>query len=227
MQVPIGEQLIFFKEEVMSLRLGSKAPDFTAETTQGKINFHEWAGNSWVIFFSHPKDFTPVCTTELGRVSKLKGEFDKKNCKVIAMSVDSLDSHKGWIPDIEETSGTKLNYPIIADPERTIATTYDMLDPNSKDNLTARTVYIIAPDKSIKLMLTYPASTGRNFVEILRALDSVQLTANFSVATPADWKNGEDCIVVPSVSDEDAKKKFPKGFNRVKPYLRYTPQPNM
>ena len=211
----------------MSLRLGSKAPDFTAETTQGKINFHEWIGGGWCIFFSHPKDFTPVCTTELGKVAKLKGEFEKRNCKIIAISVDSMDSHKGWIPDIEETSGTKLNYPLIADPERKIATLYDMLDPQSKDNLTARSVYIIAPDKSIKLMLTYPASTGRNFVEILRALDSVQLTANFSVATPADWKHGEDCIVVPSLSDEDAKKKFPKGFNRVKPYLRFTPQPSL
>ena len=211
----------------MSVRLGSKAPDFTADTTQGKINFHEWAGNSWCILFSHPKDFTPVCTTELGQVAKLRNEFEKRNCKVIAISVDSMDSHKSWVPDIEETSNTKLNYPLIADPERTIATLYDMLDPSSKDNLTARSVYIIAPDKTIKLMLTYPASTGRNFAEILRALDSVQLTANFSVATPVDWKHGEDCIVVPSISDEDAKKKFPKGFNRVKPYLRFTPQPNL
>ena len=211
----------------MSVRLGSKAPDFTADTTQGKINFHEWAGNSWCILFSHPKDFTPVCTTELGQVAKLRNEFEKRNCKVIAISVDSMDSHKSWVPDIEETSNTKLNYPLIADPERTIATLYDMLDPSSKDNLTARSVYIIAPDKVIKLMLTYPASTGRNFTEILRALDSVQLTASYSVATPADWKQGEDCIIVPSLSDEDATKKFPQGFKRIKPYLRLTPQPNL
>jgi alkyl hydroperoxide reductase subunit AhpC len=211
----------------MGLRLGDAIPDFTAETTEGTIQFHEWVGNSWCVFFSHPKDFTPVCTTELGRVANLKKQFEKKGAKIIAISVDSMEAHKGWIPDINDTQKTKINYPIIADPERRIAMQCDMLDPTSKDNLTARTVYIIAPDKKIKLMITYPASTGRNFDEILRALDSVQLTANYSVATPVDWKYGEDCIIVPSVSDEDAQKKFPKGFNRVKPYLRITPQPNL
>ncbi len=211
----------------MALRLGDVVPDFTAETTQGPIRFHEWLGNNWAVFFSHPKDFTPVCTTELGKVAKLKKDFDKKGVKVIAISVDTMDSHKGWVPDIDETQKTKLNFPIIADPERKIAVLYDMLDPTSKDNLTARSVYVISPDKKIKLMITYPASTGRNFEEILRAIDSLQLTANYSVATPADWKYGEDCIIVPSVSDEDAKKKFPKGFNRIKPYLRITPQPNL
>ena len=211
----------------MALRLGDVVPDFTAETTEGKIQFHQWLGNGWGVFFSHPKDFTPVCTTELGRVAKLKNEFEKRGVKVLAISVDSMDSHKGWVPDINETQKTTLNFPIVSDPERKIAVMYDMLDPTSKDNLTARSVYIIAPDKKIKLMITYPASTGRNFDEILRAIDSVQLTANFSVATPADWKNGEDCIIVPSVSDEDATKKFPKGFKRIKPYLRLTPQPNL
>ena len=211
----------------MSLRLGDQAPDFTAQTTEGEIKFHEWLGENWGVLFSHPKDFTPVCTTELGTVATLKNEFDKRNVKVIAISVDSLDSHKGWIPDIEETQNTKMNYPIIADPERKIAQLYDMLDPESKDNLTARSVFVIGPDKKIKLMITYPASTGRNFAEILRAIDSVQLTANFSVATPANWEHGGDCIVVPSVSDDDADKKFPKGVTRVKPYLRTTPQPNL
>lgn len=211
----------------MALRLGDTAPDFTAETTQGKIKFHEWIANSWCVFFSHPKDFTPVCTTELGKVAKIKNQFDKRSCKIIGISVDSMEAHKGWIPDIEETQKTKLNFPLIADPERKIAVLYDMLDPTSKDNLTARSVYVIAPDKKIKLMITYPASTGRNFDELLRAIDSVQLTANYSVATPADWENGQDCIIVPSLSDEDAKKKFPKGFNRIKPYLRTTPQPNL
>ena len=211
----------------MALRLGDIAPDFIAETTDGKIHFHEWLGNSWCVFFSHPKDFTPVCTTELGAVSKIKQEFDKRGAKVIGISVDSIESHKGWVQDINETQNTKLNFPLIADPERKTAVLYDMLDPTSKDNLTARSVYIIAPDKKIKLMLTYPASTGRNFWEILRALDSVQLTAQYSVATPADWKYGQDCIVVPSLSDEEAQKRFPKGFKRVRPYLRLTPQPNL
>ena len=211
----------------MALRLGDIAPDFTAETTEGKIHFHEWLGNSWCVFFSHPKDFTPVCTTELGAVSKIKQEFDKRGAKVIGISVDSIESHKGWVQDINETQNTKLNFPLIADPERKTAVLYDMLDPTSKDNLTARSVYIIAPDKKIKLMLTYPASTGRNFWEILRALDSVQLTAQYSVATPADWKYGQDCIVVPSLSDDEAQKRFPKGFKRVRPYLRLTPQPNL
>ena len=211
----------------MALRLGDVVPDFTAETTEGKIQFHQWLGNGWGVFFSHPKDFTPVCTTELGRVAKLKNEFEKRGVKVLAISVDSMESHKGWVPDINETQKTTLNFPIVSDPDRKIAVMYDMLDPTSKDNLTARTVYIIAPDKKIKLMITYPASTGRNFDEILRAIDSVQLTANYSVATPADWKHGEECIIVPSVSDEDATKKFPKGFKRIKPYLRLTPQPNL
>ncbi len=210
----------------MALRLGDTAPDFTAETTEGTINFHEWLGTSWGILFSHPKDFTPVCTTELGKVAKLKGEFDKREVKVIGLSVDSLESHQKWVPDINETQGTAVNFPLIADPERKTAILYDMLDPQSENNLTARSVYIIGPDKKIKLMIVYPASTGRNFEEVLRAIDSVQLTANFSVATPADWKDGGECIIVPSVSDEDAQKKFPKGFNRVKPYLRTTPQPN-
>ena len=211
----------------MGLRLGDITPDFTAETTEGTIRFHEWLGNGWGILFSHPKDFTPVCTTELGKVAKIKKDFEKRNCKIIAISVDDLNSHKTWIKDINETQNTTINYPLIADPERKIAVQYDMLDPTSKDNLTARTVYIIAPDKKIKWMITYPASTGRNFDEVLRSLDSVQLTANFSVATPADWRDGEDCIVVPSLSDEEAQKKFPRGFKRIKPYLRLTPQPNL
>jgi len=211
----------------MALRLGDVVPDFTAETTEGKIRFHEWLGNSWAILFSHPKDYTPVCTTELGKVAKIKKEFDKREVKIIGLSVDPLDSHKGWIKDINETQKTTVNFPMIADPERKIAVLYDMLDPTSKDNLTARSVFIIAPDKKIKLMITYPASTGRNFDEVLRAVDSVQLTANYSVATPADWRYGEDCIVVPSLSDEEATKKFPKGFKRIKPYLRVTPQPNL
>ena len=211
----------------MALQIGDTAPNFQQNSTDGKIDFHQWMGKSWVVLFSHPKDFTPVCTTELGAVAKIKQEFDKRGAKVIGISVDSLDSHKGWVQDINETQNTKLNFPLIADPERKTAVLYDMLDPTSKDNLTARSVYIVAPDKKIKLMLTYPASTGRNFFEILRALDSVQLTAQYSVATPADWKYGQDCIVVPSLSDEEAQKRFPKGFKRVRPYLRLTPQPNL
>ena len=211
----------------MSIRIGHTAPDFTAETTQGEIHFHEWLGDGWGVLFSHPKDFTPVCTTELGMVAKLKSEFERRNVKVIAISVDSLESHHGWTPDIEETQDTTLNYPIIADPDRRIAELYDMLDPTSENNLTARSVYVIGPDKKIKLMITYPASTGRNFNEILRAIDSVQLTADYSVATPVDWQHGDDCIIVPSITDVDAKKKFPKGFKSVKPYLRLTPQPNL
>ena len=211
----------------MAIRLGDVAPDFTAETTDGKIQFHKWLGNSWGVLFSHPKDFTPVCTTELGRVAKIKSEFDKRGVKIIGLSVDSLEAHKGWVKDINETQNTKVNFPMIADPERKIAQLYDMLDPTSKDNLTARSVFVIAPDKKVKLMITYPASTGRNFDEIVRAIDSVQLTANYSVATPADWKYGQDCIIVPSVPDEEIPKKFPKGCNRIKPYLRTTPQPNL
>ena len=211
----------------MAIRLGDEAPNFSAETTEGNIDFHEWIGDSWAVLFSHPKDFTPVCTTELGRVAKLKEEFNNRGVKIIALSVDDLDSHNRWINDINETQSTTMNFPIIADPDRKIAMTYDMLDATSADNLTARSVFIISPDKKIKLTITYPASTGRNFDEILRVIDSLQLTSNFSVATPVDWKHGEDCIIVPSVTDEEIPKKFPKGHNRIKPYLRTTPQPNL
>lgn len=210
----------------MSLRLGDIAPDFTAETTQGTINFHEWMGNSWTILFSHPKDYTPVCTTELGAVAKIKGEFDKRNTKVIAVSVDPLSDHNGWINDINETQNTNVNFPLIADPDRKVAVLYDMIHPNASENVTVRSVFIIGPDKKVKLILTYPASTGRNFEEIIRVLDSLQLTANYSVATPANWRDGQDCIIVPAVKDEDIPAKFPKGVTRIKPYLRYTPQPN-
>lgn len=210
----------------MSLRLGDIAPDFTAETTKGTISFHEWLGNSWGLLFSHPADFTPVCTTELGKTALLKGEFEKRNVKVIAVSVDDLDSHNKWVPDIEEINGVEVNFPIIADADRQVATLYDMIHPNASEKTTVRSVFVIGPDKKIKLTLTYPASTGRNFQEILRVIDSLQLTANYQVATPADWKDGEDTIVVPAVSTEDAIAKFPKGVNVVKPYLRYTPQPN-
>lgn len=211
----------------MAIRLGDVAPDFTIETTEGVVNFHEWLGDKWGILFSHPKDFTPVCTTELGSVARLKGEFDKRNVKPIAISVDSLDSHKQWVPDINETQGVTLNYPIIADPERKVATLYDMIHPNANDNFTVRSVFVIGPDKKVKLTLTYPASTGRNFEEILRVIDSLQLTANYSVATPANWKHGEEVIIAPAIKDEEIAGKFPKGHTRVKPYLRYTPQPNL
>jgi thioredoxin-dependent peroxiredoxin len=211
----------------MAIRLGDEAPDFTAETTQGKINFREWLGNSWGILFSHPKDFTPVCTTELGIVAKLKKDFDQRNVKIIALSVDGLDSHNKWVPDIEETQGVKLNYPIIADPDKNISSLYGMIHPNASDNFTVRSVFVIGPDKKIKLTLTYPASTGRNFDELLRVIDSLQLTATYSVATPANWKYGEDVIIVPAIKDEDIAAKFPKGVKRIKPYLRYTPQPNL
>ncbi len=210
----------------MSLRLGDVAPDFTADTTTGKINFHEWLGDSWGMLFSHPADFTPVCTTELGKTALLKGEFEKRDVKTIAVSVDNLDSHNRWIPDIEEVNGVTMNFPIIADGDRQVATLYDMIHPNASEKATVRSVFVIGPDKKIKLMLTDPASTGRNFTELLRVIDSLQLTANYSVATPADWKEGDDAIVVPSISTEDAIKKFPKGVKEVKPYLRYTPQPN-
>jgi alkyl hydroperoxide reductase subunit AhpC len=210
----------------MALRLGDEAPNFTAETTEGPITFHEWLGNGWGILFSHPKDYTPVCTTELGTMARISEEFKKRNVKVIAVSVDPLDAHKGWIKDINETQNCTVNYPLIADPEKKVATLYDMIHPNAMDNMTVRSVFIIGPDKKVKLMLTYPASTGRNFDELLRVVDSLQLTANYKVATPANWKQGEDCIITPAVSDEDAKKLFPKGFRAVKPYLRYTPQPN-
>jgi len=210
----------------MSLRLGDIAPDFEANTTQGPIKFHEWLGNSWGLLFSHPGDFTPVCTTELGKTALLTGEFEKRNVKVLAISVDDLDSHNRWIPDINEVSNTEVKYPLIADEGRKVAELYDMIHPNASERSTVRSVFIIGPDKKIKLTLTYPASTGRNFNEILRVIDSLQLTANYSVATPADWEDGEDVIVVPAVSTEDAEKKFTKGLNIVKPYLRYTPQPN-
>jgi len=210
-----------------TIRLGDIAPNFTAETTEGKLNFHEWLGNSWGMLFSHPADFTPVCTTELGKTALLKGEFEAKGVKVIAVSVDDLDSHKRWIPDIEEVNKVKMNFPIIADHNREVATLYDMIHPNASEKATVRSVFIIGPDKKVKLTLTYPASTGRNFQELLRVIDSLQLTANYQVATPADWKNGEDVIVVPAVKDEELANKFPKGHTKVKPYLRTTPQPNL
>jgi thioredoxin-dependent peroxiredoxin len=211
----------------MTIRLGDTAPDFTAETTEGTIEFHQWLGDGWGVLFSHPKDFTPVCTTELGRVANLKSEFQKRNVQVIAVSVDPLESHKEWIKDINETQSCTMNYPIIADPDRNVATMYGMIHPNALDNLTVRSVFIIGPDKKVKLQLTYPASTGRNFDEILRVIDSLQLTANHQVATPADWKQGDDCVVVPAIKTEDIPAKFPKGFREVKPYLRMTPQPDL
>ena len=210
----------------MALRLGDEAPNFQADTTDGPIDFYEYLGDGWGVLFSHPKDFTPVCTTELGRVAKLKPEFDKRGVKVVGLSVDPIDSHNDWKGDIEETQGTALNFPLVADPDRTVADLYDMIHPNANDTLTVRSVFIVGPDKKVKLIITYPASTGRNFDEILRVIDSLQLTANYSVATPVDWKDGEDVIIVPALSDEDAKGKFPKGWNAVKPYLRITPQPN-
>lgn len=210
----------------MTLRLGDEAPNFTAQTTMGEINFHEWLGDSWGVFFSHPADFTPVCTTELGTVSKYREQFKARNVKTIALSVDSLDSHHEWVKDINETQNTVLDYPIIADEDKSIATMYDMLHPNSTVNLTVRSVFIIGADKKIKLMLTYPASTGRNFDEILRVIDSLQLTANYSVATPANWKDGEDVVISPSITNEDIPAKFSKGYTEIKPYLRTTPQPN-
>jgi len=210
----------------MAIRLGDTAPDFTAETTEGKINLYDYLGDGWGVLFSHPKDFTPVCTTELGEVAKLKPEFDKRNVKVLGLSVDKLDNHKGWADDIEETQGAKLNFPVIADEDHKVSDLYDMIHPNANDTMTVRSVFIIGPDKKVKLIITYPASTGRNFDEILRVIDSLQLTANHSVATPVNWKEGEDVIIVTAVSDEDAKAKFPKGWKTIKPYLRLTPQPN-
>jgi alkyl hydroperoxide reductase subunit AhpC len=210
----------------MALRLGDTAPDFQAETTQGKLRLHEWLGDGWGILFSHPKDFTPVCTTELGEVARLKPAFDKRNVKVLALSVDSLSDHEKWSADIEETQGYKPNYPLIADPDRKIAQLYDMIHPNADNNFTVRSVFVIGPDKKVKLTLTYPASTGRNFEEILRVVDSLQLTSQHGVATPVNWKDGQDVIVLPSLSDEQAREKFPKGFRTIKPYLRITPQPN-
>jgi thioredoxin-dependent peroxiredoxin len=211
----------------MALRLGDTAPNFKAQTTAGEIDFYEYLGNGWGILFSHPADYTPVCTTELGKTALLNEEFAKRNVKVLAVSVDPLDKHEGWVKDINETQKTTVNFPLIADPDRTVATLYDMIHPNASATATVRSLFVIGPDKLIKLMITYPASTGRNFVEVLRVVDSLQLTANHGVATPADWKQGEDVIVVPAVSTEDAIKKFPKGVKVVKPYLRYTPQPNV
>lgn len=210
----------------MTLRLGDEAPNFSAETTEGRMDFHEWLGNSWGVLFSHPADFTPVCTTELGAVAKSKEDFDKRNVKVIAVSVDPLESHRSWIEDINKTQRTAMNFPIIADPDRKVASLYDMIHPNADDKMTVRSVFIIGPDKKIKLIITYPASTGRNFDEILRVIDSLQLTAKYKVATPANWRDGEDCIIVPAVADEEIPALFPKGHREVKPYLRYTPQPN-
>jgi alkyl hydroperoxide reductase subunit AhpC len=218
----------------MPLRLGATAPDFTAETTEGTVKFHDWIGDKWAMLFSHPKDFTPVCTTELGYVAKLKPEFDKRNVKVIGLSVDSVDDHKKWSKDIEETQGTAPNYPMIGDPDLQVAKLYDMLPAettgaasgrSAADNFTVRNVYIIGPDKKIRLMITYPMTTGRNFEEIIRVIDSIQLTTAHKVATPANWKPGEDCIIVPAVSDEEAKTKYPQGWKTLKPYLRMVQQP--
>ena len=210
----------------MAIRLGDDAPNFTADTTEGPIDFYDWKGDSWAVLFSHPKDFTPVCTTELGYTAKLKPEFEKRGVKVIGLSVDGLEDHVKWSKDIAETQGTALNYPLIADPDRKVSDLYDMIHPNASDTMTVRSVFIIGPDNKVKLTLTYPASTGRNFDEILRVIDSLQLTADYKVATPSDWKDGEDVIIVPAVSDDDAKEKFPKGWDAKKPYLRVTPQPN-
>ena len=210
----------------MSLRLGDQAPNFRAQTTEGEIDFYEYLGNSWGVLFSHPADYTPVCTTELGRTALLKEEFAKRNVKVLAVSVDPLESHRGWVTDINETQNCTVDFPIIADENREVATLYDMIHPNASATATVRSLFIIGPDKLVKLIITYPASTGRNFIEVLRVIDSLQLTSKYSLATPANWERGEDAIVVPSVSTEDAIKKFPKGVKVVKPYLRYTPVPD-
>ena len=209
----------------MSLRIGDEAPNFTVETTEGTIDFYEWLGDSWGILYSHPADYTPVCTTELGRTAKLKPEFEKRNTKVLAVSVDDLASHQGWIKDINETQNTEVNFPIIADPDRVVANLYDMIHENASATATVRSVFFIGPDKIIKALITYPASTGRNFAEILRVIDSLQLTANHSVATPADWQQGEDVVIVPAIKDEEIPERFPKGHTVIKPYLRTTPQP--
>ena len=218
----------------MTLRIGDMAPDFEADTTEGHVKFHDWIGDSWAVLFSHPKDFTPVCTTELGYMAKLKPEFDKRNTKVLGLSIDPVDDHKRWAKDIEETQGTAVNYPMIGDADLTVAKLYDMIHPNASaktegrtaaDNATIRSVFMIGPDKKIKLILTYPMSTGRNFDEVLRVLDSMQLTAKHKVATPVNWKSGEDVIIVPAVGDEEAKQKYPDGWKAPKPYLRIVPQP--
>ncbi|MBU8541867.1 peroxiredoxin [Falsiroseomonas tokyonensis] len=213
------------RKETAMLQLGDTAPDFEAQTTEGPIRFHAWIEGSWAVLFSHPKDFTPVCTTELGAVARLKPEFDRRGVKVIGLSVDPLPDHKAWAGDIAETQGHALNFPLIADSDRTISDLYGMIHPNANDTLTVRSVYVIGPDKKLKLSLTYPASTGRNFAEILRVIDSLQLTAEHSVATPADWRQGEDVIIVPSLGDDEAKKRFPDGWKTLKPYLRVVPQP--
>jgi len=210
----------------MSVQIGSIAPDFTQESTEGTIKFHEWIGNKWCVLFSHPKDFTPVCTTELGAAAKLKGDFEKRNCKMIAVSVDDVKSHQGWIGDIEDTQKVKMNFPILGDADRKVSGLYGMIHPQANDTLTVRSVFFIDPNKKVRAMITYPASTGRNFPEILRVLDSLQLTDHYSVATPVNWKDGDDCVIVPSLSDADAKPKFPKGWKALRPYLRLTPQPN-
>jgi len=211
----------------MSIRLGDKAPDFTQESTEGTINFHEYLGDSWGVLYSHPKDFTPVCTTELGEVAKIKPEFDKRGVKVIGLSVDPSKAHADWIKDINETQNTEMNFPVIADADRKVSTLYDMVHPNADDTMTVRSVFVIKPDKTVALTLTYPASTGRNFDEILRVIDSLQLTENFGVATPVNWKDGEDVVISPSIQDEnELKERFPKGYTKIKPYLRITPQPN-
>jgi alkyl hydroperoxide reductase subunit AhpC len=210
-----------------TIRLGDEAPNFTAQTSEGEINFHEWLGDSWGVLFSHPADYTPVCTTELGAAAKYKDEFEKRNVKVVALSVDGLESHKGWIGDINETQNTTVNFPIIADEDRNVSTLYDMIHPNADDKLTVRSVFVIGTDKKVKLIITYPASTGRNFDELLRVIDSLQLTAYHKVATPVNWNSGDDCVIVPAVTNEQADELFPKGYKEVKPYLRMTPQPNL
>jgi alkyl hydroperoxide reductase subunit AhpC len=215
----------YLAEDLMSIRLGDDAPDFTADTTQGPIRFHEWKGSGWAVLFSHPKDFTPVCTTELGALAALKPEFDRRNVRVIGLSVDPVDSHHRWAGDIADVTGQHLNFPLIGDPDRRVSDLYGMIHPNANDTFTVRSVFVVGPDNKVKLTLTYPASTGRNFEELLRVIDSLQLTARYSVATPADWKQGQDVIVAPAVSDDDARARFPGGFVAKKPYLRVTPQP--
>ncbi len=210
----------------MALQLGDEAPNFTVETTDGTLNFHEYLGDGWGILFSHPKDFTPVCTTELGEVARLKSEFDKRDTKVIGLSVDAIGSHADWVGDIKDATGQTLNFPLIADSDRTVANLYGMIHPNASDTMTVRSVFIVGPDKKLKLTITYPASTGRNFQEILRVLDSLQLSSKFPIATPVNWNDGEDVIVGVGLTDEEATEKFPKGFTKIKPYLRFTPQPN-
>ena len=210
----------------MAIRLGDEAPDFTADTTEGTLSLHDYLGDGWGLLFSHPKDFTPVCTTELGAFANRKPEFDQRNVKLIGVSVDPLESHEGWSKDIEETQGAAPNFPLIADPDRKVSSLYDMIHPNASDTVTVRNVFVIGPDKKVKLIITYPQSTGRNIDEILRVIDSLQLTAGYSVSTPVDWQDGDDTIILPAISDEDAKEKFPKGFKTLKPYLRLTPQPN-